>query len=154
MTLQDTIVPSSIWFFVWASPSFLCCFWGMEIMQMVMGTLKKKCWHLPSSLPPKYTHSTHIIQHALSLSLSFWPRVEALSLLAVSQANFNNCSHIACVPSFHVSVLACLTQNGQEKQRVTNFGSPNFWNKSLKCIWGEIKFSWGATRRSTAQLWL
>lgn len=84
-------------FFVPASPSF--SFFGLrwkEIMQMEMGTRRKKCWHLLSSPPLNtHTHLTHPIQGVFC-----WPALVALSLLAVSQAHFNNRSHVARALSF------------------------------------------------------
>lgn len=108
MTLHATIVPLSIWFCTSIS-SFLCCLCGMENMQMEMGTLKKNCWHLSSLLPPEHTH----IMCTPFNALSFWPTLVALSLLAVSQAHFNNCSHIASGLSFLLSILAPLSPTGQ-----------------------------------------
>lgn len=76
-------------------PSFFWLRWK-EIMQMEMGTRRKKCWHLLSSPPLNtHTHLTHRIQGVFC-----WPASVALSLLAVSQAHFNNRSHVACALSF------------------------------------------------------
>lgn len=113
MTLQATLFPRQFGFFVWASRPFLCCSWRIEIMQMEMGRLKEKCWHLPSLLPPKYTH----IMHTPFMELSFGPVWWCLSLLAVSQAYFNNRSHIACVPFFLLSILAHLRRTGQVRRQ-------------------------------------
>lgn len=99
------------------------------------GPLKEKCWHLPSFLPPKYTHThdAHTIQQTL-----FWPSLFGLSLLAVSQAYFNNCSHIPCASSFLLSILAHLSQTGQllrQEDRMlsaivtNNIGLSNFKTK-------------------------
>lgn len=96
-TLHAAIVSRRQVFFVPASPSF--SFFGLrwkEIMQMEMGTRRKKCWHLLSSPPLNtHTHLTHPIQGVFC-----WPTLVALSLLAVSQAHFNNRSHVARALSF------------------------------------------------------
>lgn len=96
-------------FFVPASPSFLCRLPWMEIMQMEMGTRKKKCWHL-SSLPPLNTHTSHT-PHSGSFLL-------ALSLLAVSQVHANNRSHITRTPSCLLPVLARFIQTEQVLRQI------------------------------------
>lgn len=73
--------------------------------------------------------------------LSFWPTLVALSLLAVSQAHFNNCSHIASALSFLLSILAPLSPTGQVLGQidrmlpaiVTNsFGLSHFEERTVK----------------------
>lgn len=54
-----------------------------------------------------HTHHARTIQWAL-----FWPSLVGLSLLAVSQAHFNNCTYMACSPSALLSSLAHLSQTG------------------------------------------
>lgn len=113
-TPHAAIVPSSIWpfyiyFFAPASPSFLCRLPWMEIMQMEMGTRKKKCWHLSSS-PPLNTHTSHT-PHSGSFPL-------ALSLLAVSQAHANNRSHVTRTPSCLLAVLPRFIQTEQVLRQI------------------------------------
>lgn len=77
-TPRAAIVPSSIWVFVPASPSFLCRLPWMKIMQMEMGTRKKKCWQLLSSPPlnthtrtPRTPHSSSFLLACFGGSVSF-----------------------------------------------------------------------------------
>lgn len=110
-TPHAAIVPSSIWLFTFFLYQHLPLFFvgWMEIMQMEMGTRKKKCWHLSSS-PPLNTHTSHT-PHSGSFLL-------ALSLLAVSQAHANNRSHITRSPSCRLPVLARFIQTEQVLRQI------------------------------------
>lgn len=126
MTLQATIVSSSIWVLYEHLLPFFVARDGMEIMQMEMGTMKEKCWHLPSRLPPKYTHITHTAFSELSSGpvwgvCLFWLSLKRTLTIA---------AHSACASSFLLSIRGHFSLTGQVLRQEDRMLSANVTNNT------------------------
>lgn len=148
MTLQTTIVPSSIWvlyehlfpFFIAQGEGKLCK-WRWALWRKTVDILHT-CY------PQIHTLYAHTIQFARS-----WPSLVGLSLLAVSQTYFNNCSHITCASSFLLSISGHFILTRQVLRRedrtlsttgTNNTGLSNFRRKTTEsgkcCLVFEVKY--------------
>lgn len=96
--------------FVRASHFFLCCSRRIKNMQMETDTRKKKCWHLSSSLPPKYTHTSCAHYSPSPLLAQFW----WVCLFWLSLKHNLTIADILPAPHpFILSILGPLSQTGQ-----------------------------------------
>lgn len=107
VTLQPPLF-SRQFLLVWASHPFLSLLlFGKRNYANGDGHQWRKTVDISHPRCPLHTHA-QTIKKAL-----VWPREGFLSLLAVSQADFNNCYHIASALSSLLSTLAHLSQTGQ-----------------------------------------